>query len=145
MIMTLGAYLPDYDVVQALTDKNAVVPVFDVPMRKMLQTLGTEWGRKEFGPHIWVDIARLMVQRHAETSSADVIVFDDCRFANEVEMIRSLGGTVVRLERPDRAFVVDNHASELSVAEIESDMVVSLDRPPQLIAEQLINRLQLVS
>lgn len=76
--------------------------------RSMLQTLGTEWGRRLVSPEIWVGIA---LQRVASYPEADLVVFDDVRFANEYRAIRNAGGKMVRLVRKGQRYATD-HSSE---------------------------------
>lgn len=75
--------------------------------RRMMQTLGTEWGREYLGADVWVKVAW---RRMHETPSSH-IVFSDVRFANEAQAIALSGGKVIRIVR-DGARKVLNHASE---------------------------------
>lgn len=101
--------------------------------RRLLQTLGTEWGRNAVHPDFWVDIAAAKVERALgnETRGLDKttvkVVFDDCRFVNEAAMVRRYGGVVVRIVRPDAAksVEIDGHTSERM--EFDADVVVVND------------------
>lgn len=80
--------------------------------RQLLQTLGTDWGRNLVHQDLWL----LLAKRDIESMLAlniDVIV-TDVRFDNEAELIRSLGGQVWHIVRPD-AQAVNAHASEAGV------------------------------
>jgi hypothetical protein len=85
--------------------------------RRLMQTLGTEWGRDTVEPDFWVKLAEGKIERtlgnnyHRGEDMRVRIVFDDLRFANEADMVRRYGGLVVRIERPD-AKPVEEHASE---------------------------------
>lgn len=101
--------------------KEAPIPFLgNYTARKIMQTLGTEWGRKAIHEDFWVAIAAGKVERSLGTSfqkSETVpikLVFDDLRFANEAEMVRNYGGIVVRIERPDaeKPAEVSAHPSE---------------------------------
>lgn len=76
--------------------------------RQFMQMLGTEFGRDCIGPHFWVGLW--------ERAALDVldqggrVVCDDCRFANEADAVRKLGGVVVRLV--GRGGLAGGHASE---------------------------------
>lgn len=76
--------------------------------RQFMQMLGTEFGRDCIGPHFWVGLW--------ERAALDVldqggrVVVDDCRFANEADAVRKLGGVVVRLV--GRGGLAGGHASE---------------------------------
>lgn len=62
--------------------------------RRLLQTIGTDWGRDLIHPdlwiHIWLSRARC---------SAGVIA-DDVRFSSEAHAIRQLGGSIWAISRP---------------------------------------------
>lgn len=62
-------------------------------LREAMQTLGTEWGRNCMGKNFWVN---RWTEGLPELPGA---VADDCRFENEVQAIRHLGGIVIRLDR----------------------------------------------
>lgn len=80
--------------------------------RYAMQRLGTEWGRELMDPEIWV---RLWANRVA-VSDAPRIVAEDCRFQNEADAVRALGGIVVGISRADtQAKVAGGHVSESGV------------------------------
>ena len=86
--------------------------------RHAMQTLGTEWGRQHIGQDFWVELWK----RNALTLPK--IVADDCRFPNEVEAIRAMGGMVVRIERPGAGSKTGaGHASE-SIGSLEHDLTL---------------------
>lgn len=63
--------------------------------RRVLQTIGTEWGRNCIAENIWADIAKdkaLQVMGHGLTP-----VFDDMRFDNEYAMLKSLEARFVHV------------------------------------------------
>ena len=87
--------------------------------RQFLQFIGTEFGRDMIGPDFWVNCWRNQVDRLVLEALADLaleglrIVADDVRFPNEAAMIRSLGGIVVRIDRPGAGSASGaGHASE---------------------------------
>ena len=71
----------------------------DKTPRYAMQTLGTEWGRNIIGENIWVNLWSNKVQEL--TSMNQNVVADDVRFINEVNIIRGLGGMIVRIQRPN--------------------------------------------
>jgi hypothetical protein len=86
-------------------DKSAEVYP-GVTMRRVLQTLGTEWGRQTLGQRVWVDAWRNSLRQiHAP------VVADDVRFENEARIIRDLGGQIWGVVRPGAAGA-GTHASE---------------------------------
>ena len=86
--------------------------------RHMMQTLGTEWGRKRVYPDIWVD-AWVNIARETEGP----LVVDDVRFPNEAEVIRELGGTLWRVYRPGVGMMI--HPSETAAGEIDEDALIN--------------------
>jgi len=74
--------------------KEVVVPGAEVSVRHMLRTLGTEWGRDCIHPSIWLRCWSERIKVY------DKVVVDDCRFINEAELVRSLGGQLWYVERP---------------------------------------------
>lgn len=85
--------------------------------RKLLQWLGTDWGRS-ITENLWVDIW----QEEVEASLASIITCDDLRFPNEAERVRALGGVIVRVIAPEETrkaraaalgMTISSHASEV--------------------------------
>lgn len=74
------------------------IPVLGVTLRYMLQTCGTEWGRKMIHPDLWVHHARFALWR---AHNAPVVIFDDLRLPNEYAMLRKEQATLIRIVRPD--------------------------------------------
>lgn len=88
--------------------------------RKILQFVGTELFRKQFAklcPHvkegIWVEIAKKKILNTKEN-----VVISDVRFQNEVDMIHSLNGIVIKVVRPSISNI-DYHESELGIDKIK--------------------------
>ena len=94
--------------------------------RSMMQTLGTEWGRKMVNDTIWIDAAKAMIQQQLKTN--DVVV-DDCRFDNEADAIHSLGGVLIDVMRPGYGASA-THASEHGVATAKLDYCILNSRTP---------------
>ncbi|WP_425639881.1 AAA family ATPase [Agrobacterium radiobacter] len=90
----------------------------DKTPRYAMQTLGTEWGRKcigeTFWTGLWVDTASGVIAKGGR------VVVDDCRFPNEADEVRKLGGVVWRLV--GRGGIAGAHESEAGCG--EADVVV---------------------
>jgi hypothetical protein len=101
---------------------NGVTP------RHMMQTLGTEWGRRMIDQDIWLRLC----MRKAVASGRCVV--SDVRFPNEAKAIRELGGSVIRLnrwsQRPE-----DRHISErpLEPELIDFELANDTDSPQALL------------
>lgn len=99
--------------------------------RKLLQWLGTNWGR-EIDKDLWVKIWKADV---AAISAGYVtnVVCDDVRFDNEAEAIKALGGYVIKINRPDNikhaqgGVGIANHASEAGISKNLIDFEISND------------------
>ncbi|WP_414643085.1 deoxynucleotide monophosphate kinase [Agrobacterium radiobacter] len=86
--------------------------------RHAMQTLGTQWGRACIGPSFWIE---LWVRRvNLIIAAGGRVVVDDCRFPNEAEEIRALGGVVWRLV--GRGGIAGTHESEAGCGEAEMEI-----------------------
>jgi hypothetical protein len=77
--------------------------VFGTEIRRLLQRLGTEAGRKTMWDSIWIDAALKDIEGR--------VVVTDGRFYNEFDAVRERGGVVWRIERPGIG-ALNDHASE---------------------------------
>lgn len=103
--------------------------------RVMLQTLGTEWGRERISSDIWMKYtlrtAKSLLHLDGSTraweycplkgispasggvdTGVNGVVISDVRFENEFRAIRSAGGAVIRVIRPD----TDEEAATVGIA-----------------------------
>lgn len=75
-------------------------------LRRLYQTIGTEWGRECIHQDVWV---RLALGR-ALASRRKYIIYDDMRFANEYDAIKTQHGMTIRVHKQTEE--VSAHASE---------------------------------
>lgn len=66
----------------------------DITPRNMLQFLGTDVLRTHLHEDIWVNA----LERKILNTDKNVII-TDCRFKNEIDMLRQLGAVIIRIER----------------------------------------------
>lgn len=92
-------------------EKEAEVPFYGKSPRRMLQTLGTEWGRNLISPELWISIMEQKLQNKMDITRHSAFVISDLRFANEAEWVRKQGGLVVRIYR-GHSVAVAKHSSE---------------------------------
>lgn len=85
--------------------------------RALLQRMGTEVGREQFGENFWVE--RLTSQFKA----GGFYVISDARFSNEVDAIHENGGKVYRITRPGTE-AVNTHVSDTGVDTLTIDGVI---------------------
>lgn len=112
--------------------KKLEIPYFTP--RYAMQNVGTDLFRNKFNDNFWV----YSLEKKIDSIDANIVV-SDCRFPNEIDMIRSLGGRVYRVARgEDPAWLSiarlypqkmselypGVHASEYSWATVEFDCVI---------------------
>ena len=122
MAMLVGAGI-DYSYLFDRDLKERGVPHIGISGRRLMQTLGTEWGRA-LDPDLWVRLAAITLGLHGASPAPvhDRIVITDVRFPNEAAWIESLGGRVVRVTRPAPA--VAAHASEQHTTQLPCTLAI---------------------
>ena len=110
---------------------NKDLPIPHIPgqptARRLLQTLGTEWGRNMIYNNLWAELAAAAFSRIREQSYT--VIVDDLRFHNEVDVIKEGGGIIVRIMRSGLTGG-DDHESEQHWKDIEPDFVVNNNDEP---------------
>lgn len=100
--------------------------------RKLMQTVGTEWGRA-IHPDLWVlALMRQVDKAHALLPEQRMpsrfwgfrsdFVIPDVRFENEARAIRDRGGVIIHIHRPGLSG--DAHVSEAGIEQLPNDIVV---------------------
>ena len=92
----------------------------DPEIRRLLQFMGTEVGRKMFGENIWIDMAFKQAEQYQRVVIADV------RFPNEADAIKQRGGNVWRINRHGLNGI-NHHASEHAMDNYMFDHVIYND------------------
>lgn len=79
--------------------KEQPVPGLGVSPRRLMQTLGTEWGRQLIHPDLWLLMTQRRIGWLEDTLPNEYagIVIHDVRFDNEARWIRQAGGRIVRV------------------------------------------------
>lgn len=114
--------------------KEADIAWIGTSPRRLLQTLGTEWGRGTLGDDIWIKNLFRRIDNYSKAmrdwNNKLGFVVTDVRFANEAQAIRERGGHIVEIVRPTPlAGVPDEarqHSSEAGI-------------PDELIDVQIVN------
>lgn len=88
--------------------KETIDPRWGMSPRQMMQQFGTEVGR-QIKSDIWVKNMQFRIENE------EMVVIDDCRFPEECQLVRDLGGVVIGLQRPQA--IVDSHSSEVAMFE----------------------------
>lgn len=89
-------------------------------VRRLMQAVGTEGGRKLFGENFWID--RLAAKHNDWDSQESRYVITDCRFLNEAQWARDQNGFVYWVERS--GLEGDGHASETTEVRDVADMII---------------------
>jgi hypothetical protein len=94
--------------------------------RKLLQWIGTEWGRSTISDTLWVELWKEKVLNYSEQTDTSlsklIVACDDARFDNEAEVITSMeDGIIIKLvskhteDRIDTKAGIASHGSEAGV------------------------------
>lgn len=101
---------------------------FGLTPRKIFQFIGTELMRNKmselhpnFGQDFWVLCCEKKIKDILSVQKDTLIVISDVRFPNECEMIKKMGGIVIRVNRDCVDTGEDLHESERLVKELEVD------------------------
>lgn len=107
---------------------------FDLQPRRALQYIGTDMFRAhmhelcpEIGENFWVLCAEKRIYRLFRDDQNIHIVISDVRFPNECQMIKDIGGTIIRVTRPEANTSADLHESERSIPTLPVDFDVIND------------------
>lgn len=105
--------------------KEALLPGIGKSPRQLMQLLGTEWGRNQVHPELWLLLAEQNIgyQLDIDQRHYNGVVIRDVRFENEAAWIRRQGGHVAHILRPD-AESVSSHSSESGIAIQDNDFVI---------------------
>jgi hypothetical protein len=95
--------------------KEAPLPWLGKSPRYLLQTLGTDWGRKMVDERLWLMLAERRIARCQQLGALGCVL-SDVRFDNEAQLLADRGALLWRLWRA-KAIDVRHHASERGIAE----------------------------
>jgi len=87
--------------------ETGLVPGFNFSPRFLAETLGTEWGRETIHSNIWIKATEAKIMNLMDTSVvpktdySSRFVVTDLRFDNEAIWVKSMGGVVIEIVRPE--------------------------------------------
>jgi hypothetical protein len=113
--IVIDNYLSDLNEATGLkiTPKGLVA---DTP-RLLLQYVGTEYVRATKDSY-WLDLVRDEIQHK------NLVLIPDTRFKNEIDLIRSLSGKIIKIVRLDMPKSEDSHKSEQELVDFVPDLVI---------------------
>ena len=74
--------------------KESIIPALGVTSRHAQISLGTEWGREQINPDLWVNCWQVRAEQHRSG-----VMNDSVRFPNEEAKIRQMNGFTIMLVR----------------------------------------------
>lgn len=105
---------------------SSTLGIVNFTPRLAMQKVGTDLFREFIHPDIWVK----SLLRKIEATDAENIVVTDCRFFNELEAVRSLGGHLVRIRKgtdPDWFALAKQANTEFNIS-LRKTAVAELER-----------------
>jgi len=104
------------------TLKETVDKRWDLSPRQIFQIIGTDFIRTHIDSDFWIKHFTLWYKG----KSTQNIIVTDCRFQNEIDTIKELGGMIFKIER--NTSVEDNHISENGIDNLTNiDIVIKND------------------
>lgn len=105
-------------------EKEVEIPQIGASARRLMQTLGTEWGRNLIRRDIWVRAMEQKVIQIPMTRTRGIVI-DDLRFQNEAQWVIDMGGMVVRIDRDAATASYDgDHPSEGELSGFRPDLIL---------------------
>ena len=100
--------------------------------RKLMQTLGTDWGRKVINDDIWLNSMEERITHYGEAKKhgheGAFVIITDVRFDNEAEMIKRKGGVIVQVTTTRETDAAPEHDSERGVSACMVDSIIPNDK-----------------
>ncbi len=115
--------------------KEAPLPDIGASPRRLMQTLGTEWGRTLISLDLWVNLVRERIDYIEQALRHEYagIVISDVRFENEATFVREQG-LLLHIARPDLV-PIEKHESETGVKLHHRDQLI-LNQTIELLHQQ---------
>ncbi len=102
-----------------LLDDGSIDPackMLDMNRRVVMQRLGTEAMRRGLHSEIWIIALKLSIMR-GDYDMYDYGLLTDCRFINELQFVRDLDGTLIRIDRAGEQSTLTEHTEHASELE----------------------------
>lgn len=92
----------------------------NISPRKILQIVGTEFGRGLLNDKVWIDI----VEDNISITNPDLVVLSDVRFTDEVAFVKDNSGIIVNVTSGDTTFSYSTDtANHISAKQLPLDLV----------------------
>lgn len=110
--------------------KEVVDTRWNITPRRVLQYVGTDLFRNQsnvlfpdIGCDFWIKVLERKILKQLNENPDTKIVITDIRYKNEAELVKKLGGNIIKLNRDTN--MTDNHTSETSIDEINIDYEIN--------------------
>jgi hypothetical protein len=104
--------------------------------RWVLQSWGTDILRDKFHPDIWLASLERKIMSLSDKTS---IVITDCRFPNEITLLKKMGAKMVQVNRPSVIKSVSIHSSEISWFGTDFDVIINNNSTLDNLREEVLN------
>lgn len=109
--------------------ETLVHPSYNMTCRQLLQYVGTDLFRNQLHKDIWITCLTQEIKAIWKDNANQAIVISDVRFDNEAEIIQTLAGQIIKINRPQSenglGLETKNHISEADF--FVSDEIVLLN------------------
>ena len=129
-------------------DRERICKEAGISYRQLMQLLGTEWGRNQVNPNLWInlvakrwewikegspeatEVGTVSHLRIGDTLVTQGMILSDVRFDSEAEWIKSQGGTIIEITRPalEEPVGIEGHISEAGINPAYTDITVINDQ-----------------
>lgn len=113
------------EVLRTEAGKKTYLKDYGMTAGALLQRLGTEAIRDNLHVNAFVYAAERKIEEALGVNS--IVIFDDLRFPNELELVRDLKGTVIYIDRPSQTGGDGRdhkHRSEGAISRADADIVI---------------------
>lgn len=91
--------------------REEIDPYWNITPRQALQKIGTEMFRNHLDPDVWV---KALVRELEVVSNSRKVVITDCRFVNEVNAVKDMGGVIIYVQRGSEPEWIDKAINALN-------------------------------
>jgi hypothetical protein len=141
-IVALLAAVP-YETTLTQEGKNIYIEEYGKTIGEMLQIIGTDCMRDTFNKQVWIKACLLEIKNKPGN-----YIITDCRFDNEADAIKEIGGYVIRINRKNNPIAAAsgrdlNHPSETGLDNYNNfDYVINNDGTLEDLEHQVVNILK---
>lgn len=116
--------------------KEKIIPALGKSPRELLQTLGTEWGRRLVGEQTWLILATGVL-----LSRGTGMIVPDVRFENEATWIRERGGIIIHVQRNIERL---GHESEAGIVFQDGDFKFMNNTPLDKVYDKMLGLVRVI-